>query len=274
MGSAKHFINLCNNYTGIINLSGMHIDKVVARTVRTKGQIAFERFFYIVEGVQTFILKDGRTVVAKKGDIIYLPPDITYVSKWQTEPKGKAMSILFSVISEDENSNISDDLFIMLNDKYGIYLNLFSHFIDVYEKGRLGYKIKCQSIFCDIYYTILMECMQKQENKKESNIDKGILYIENNYMDDINIDELAKMCYTSTSTFRRKFHNITGMSPIEYKNKLKMSKAAALLKTGEYNVKEAAAEVKINDVYYFSKMFKKYMNVTPATIKNNIYSSD
>lgn len=189
-------------------------------------------------------------------------------------PDSKAMSILFSVINEEEKSTVSDDLFVMLNDKHGIYLNMFSHFIDVYEKGHLGYKIKCQSIFCNIYYTILMECIQKQANKKKLNIKKGIIYIENNYIDDINIDELAKMCHISTSTFRRKFHKITGMSPIEYKNKLKMLKAAELLKTGQYSVKEVAAKVKVDDVYYFSKMFKKHMKVTPAALKNNLDLSD
>ena len=82
-------------------------------------------------------------------------------------------------------------------------------------------------------------------------------------MKKIDINELAKMCYTSPSTFRRKFKKATGMSPIEYKNKLKIIKASELLKTGEYSVKEAAKEVNIEDIYYFSKMFKKHMNTTP-----------
>lgn len=87
-------------------------------------------------------------------------------------------------------------------------------------------------------------------------------------MKKIDINELAKMCYTSPSTFRRKFKKATGMSPIEYKNKLKIIKASELLKTGEYSVKEAAKEVNIEDIYYFSKMFKKHMNTTPSSLKN------
>ena len=52
------------------------------------------------------------------------------------------------------------------------------------------------------------------------------------------------------------------MSPIEYKNMLKIKKAAELLKTGGFSVTETAKEVNIEDIYYFSKMFKKYMGIT------------
>ena len=83
------------------------------------------------EGIQKFTLQNGETVIAKKGDIVYLPPDITYVSEWETDPNGKAVSILFSL---GEAKPLSDNLFIIIHDKYEIYLNLFLNFISHYEK--------------------------------------------------------------------------------------------------------------------------------------------
>ena len=265
MYNSDHLKNLCNTNNSLSELYGIKIDKVEPKTVRTKGQFSLERFFYMREGKQKFTLKNGETIIAQKGDIIYLPPDITYVSEWETNPDNKAIAILFSL---SDGQILSDNLFIIVHDKYEIYLNLFLNFISHYEKGQLGYKIKCQALFWEIFHNILIDILKSEENKADSSVHKGILYIDNNYMSKIDINELAKMCYTSPSTFRRRFRKATGMSPIEYKNKLKIIKASELLKTGEYSVKEAAKEVNIEDIYYFSKMFKKHTNTTPSSLKN------
>lgn len=257
MKNTEHIKKLLDKDLCLSKLYSNIISKVDRTTVRTKGQLSTERFFYIQEGVQTFTLEDGTKLVTKKGDILYLPPDATYISKWEENPKGKAISIMFSMA---DGCVISDSMFVISNDKYGIYINLFLSLADVFEKGKLGYKIKGQSIFWEIYNGLLTDVLAK--DNKDSTINKGILYIENNYMNEINVDEIAKMCFTSPATFRRKFKKITGMSPIEYKNMLKIKKASELLKTGEFSVSEAAKEVNIEDIYYFSKMFKKYMGET------------
>ena len=58
-----------------------------------------------------------------------------------------------------------------------------------------------------------------------------------------------------------------GTSPVEYRNHLRIQKAIALLKTGEYTVGECAEAVGIHDMKYFSKLFKRYTGVTPRVIK-------
>lgn len=265
MYNTEHLIRLCNGNNSVTNLYGKRQETVTLKTVRTKGQMTMERLFYVKDGCMKLELNDSEILYVKKGDILYLPPDVTYVSEWENAENGKTISIHFSIICDGEYYTISDKSFIIAKDKYGIYLNLFSNFIDIYEKGQLGYKVKCQSIFWDIFHMLLKDILHNVE-KKDNSINKGILYIENNYMNKISIDDLAKMCYTSPSTFRRKFHQLTGMSPIEYKNKLKIIKASELLKTGQYSVAEAAREVNIDDIYYFSKMFKKYMGVTALSL--------
>ena len=97
MYSSEHLKNLCNSTNNLSELHGVKIDKVELKTVRTKDQVRLERFFYMREGIQKFTLQNGETVIAKKGDIVYLPPDITYVSEWEINPNNKALSILFSL---------------------------------------------------------------------------------------------------------------------------------------------------------------------------------
>lgn len=266
MTDSEKIKEICNKNLSLATLYSSVIGKVDGVTVRTKGQIFTERFFYIREGTQTFTLEDGSELVTKKGDIVYLPPDVAYVSRWVTCPEGKAISIMFSM---EDNTTISDRMFVIAYDKYETYLKLFLEIAEIFEQGKLGYKIKGQSLFWQIYHTILTEALSK-DGKDKSSVHKGIIYIENNYMEKIDIDQLAKMCYISPATFRRKFKSITGMSPVEYKNMLKIKKASELLKTGEFSVSEASKAVGIDDIYYFSKMFKKYMEKTALNfVKQN-----
>jgi len=54
---------------------------------------------------------------------------------------------------------------------------------------------------------------------------------------------------------------------MEYVNFIRINKAAELLRTGRYNVLEAALESGYQHVSYFSKWFKFYMNMTPSEYK-------
>lgn len=54
------------------------------------------------------------------------------------------------------------------------------------------------------------------------------------------------------------------MRPMEYLNYIRVNKAADLLRTGGYNVLEAALDSGYQHVSYFSKWFKHYMHMTPS----------
>ena len=94
---------------------------------------------------------------------------------------------------------------------------------------------------------------------------KGIIFLENNYLQDISVGNLAEMCSTSEGNFRRLFKKYKNMSPITYRNYLRIKKACDLLGSGEYSVAEAAEAVNIPDVCYFYKLFAKFMNTTPKS---------
>ena len=61
------------------------------------------------------------------------------------------------------------------------------------------------------------------------------------------------------------FKKYKKMSPITYKNYLRIIKAADLLKSGEYSVKEAAYAVSLPDICYFYKLFVRFMHDTPKS---------
>ena len=60
------------------------------------------------------------------------------------------------------------------------------------------------------------------------------------------------------------------MSPVTYKNYLRIKKAKELIESGEYNVTEAAIAVNIPDICYFHKLFKKFYDAAPGKFLSKV----
>ena len=54
------------------------------------------------------------------------------------------------------------------------------------------------------------------------------------------------------------------MSPVDYRNTLRVRRGAELLKSGKYSVSEVAERVGTGDAKYFGKLFCRYMGTTPG----------
>ncbi|MBQ8848710.1 MAG: helix-turn-helix transcriptional regulator [Clostridia bacterium] len=73
----------------------------------------------------------------------------------------------------------------------------------------------------------------------------------------------AELCSMSEVNFRRLFREYTGMSPIDYRNDLRLKNAKTMLGSGEYNVTEAAAASGFSNLSFFIRLYKKKYGYTP-----------
>ena len=60
------------------------------------------------------------------------------------------------------------------------------------------------------------------------------------------------------------FSQETGQTILQYTNRLRITKAKELLHFTNDSVSEIAAEVGIEDLYYFSRLFKKLVGMSPS----------
>ena len=95
-------------------------------------------------------------------------------------------------------------------------------------------------------------------------ISPAIDWLDRHFAEDIDIDTLAEKCFMSKSHFFRLFKDETGFSPIEYRNNLRIERAKILLSDGECSVTETALMLGFENVYYFSRMFKKITGMSPT----------
>ena len=242
---------------------GVFSDKVIPPSGYTciKNDKMFSRFFYVVHGEIVFNKGTNEIVSAPAGSIVYLPNDITYQSEWVGNEIGEFISVNF--ILDEFYVRLPNKICIAAMDKNGLYLEMFSRAYNIWLGGRPGYKLETLAEIYKILYTLFTDSTYRQIKTKHHTIYKGILYLENHYLEEVDVATLANMCSTSESNFRRLFKEYKKMSPVTYRNYLRIKKSTELLRTGEYSIAEAATAVNIPDVCRFYKLFKQFFNTTP-----------
>ena len=147
---------------------------------------------------------------------------------------------------------------------------------EMYENLSRGYSPEnlMNTNLC-LYHLIATFVFSQQQNQNSSSPEKAIIretidYMKNNLDKTIRIEDFADLNKYSVSHFSKLFRLTTGMSPIEYFIHLKMQKACQLLYTDDSRVKQIAALLGYDDPYYFSRLFKKYMNTSPETYRKSV----
>ncbi len=100
-------------------------------------------------------------------------------------------------------------------------------------------------------------------------IDKAVRYMEENYHQEIGLDDVAKQVYLSTCYFSRLFKQVKGWSFTEYLTHVRMEEARKLLANTDYSVAEIAMRVGYRDARYFSQVFKKHSGKTPGSYRRD-----
>ncbi len=104
-------------------------------------------------------------------------------------------------------------------------------------------------------------------------IHRTISFMKENLDNKIMVEDLAQLNGLSNSRFSTLFRKSTGMPPIDYFIHLKMQKACQLLYTTDFRVKEVAFMIGYDDPYFFSRLFKKNMNLSPEDYRLSVKSA-
>lgn len=106
-------------------------------------------------------------------------------------------------------------------------------------------------------------------SQDESLMKKVLTIIEENMENsEMTVVELGQNMMMSRSVFFKKIKSLTGLAPVEFIRDMKMKRAAQILSSGQYMVKEVSYLVGISDTKYFTKCFKAKYGVTPIEYKN------
>ncbi|MBC7888240.1 MAG: response regulator [Ferruginibacter sp.] len=100
----------------------------------------------------------------------------------------------------------------------------------------------------------------------DSFIQQVLAVIEKNMANpDFSVEQMSRVMCMSRGALYKKMFSLTGKTPLEFIQSIRMQRAAQLLEKGEMTVAEVAYEVGFNNPKYFSKNFKLEYNALPSS---------
>lgn len=93
---------------------------------------------------------------------------------------------------------------------------------------------------------------------------EALHYIRVHLLETIHIDDVSRHVGMSKYYFCRLFREYTGTSVLHYINMLRCDYARRLISESGYNVAQAAHKLGINNLSYFSRLFKRHTGYLPS----------
>lgn len=106
-----------------------------------------------------------------------------------------------------------------------------------------------------------------QRNHEDPEIGRIQDFIEKNYDGLLTINGLAEKFNMSSRTFIRKFTTITGNTPLEYIQRVRVEAAKRFFEKGKLSVEQVCMEVGYGDFGFFRNIFKRLTGITPQEYK-------
>ncbi|MDP4088583.1 MAG: AraC family transcriptional regulator [Bacillota bacterium] len=249
------------------------VDRKANLSWKLDDTLGFYNIMLLYDGKAEFTCNDT-TIQASGGDLIFHKPgDRRKAQTFAESPmKSFAVDFLYTCpVYEDGqwklvNSELPFSHIQNIDDKYlfSRLVNLFSQlnrsFLSTKDVGRVNERL----IFCEILALLFKFKEGNEYNYSNSKkVDKVINYMTENYAENITLQQLAEEFQISPSYLGNIFKKVTGKSTIEYLINIRINKAKSLLKD-EFTVSETSKLVGFNDIFYFSKAFKKHEGMSPS----------
>ena len=105
---------------------------------------------------------------------------------------------------------------------------------------------------------------QKPRSRYSEQIEMALCHISEHAEQSIDFEALARKLGLSYSVFYRQFHEVTKISPINYQQMIRLSKAKELLCETTLGIGKIAEQVGFECPYYFGRIFKVKTGMTPG----------
>lgn len=122
-------------------------------------------------------------------------------------------------------------------------------------------------ILSEIYFREKVD----ESSVQDRHVTMVIRYMYQHLHENLTLEEISEEVQLSKSYLNAVFKAQTGKSPVEFFIHLKMQEACKLLKSTDYYIYEVSSELGYADQYYFSRIFKKVVGVSPKDYKNGDY---
>jgi AraC-like DNA-binding protein len=237
-----------------------------------------------INGCQEYILLycvsgEGKIFIQEK-EIDIQPNTYFIVPKNTAHKYGSSSAVPWTIYWIHFSGTLAENIFkhSFSNKRPGVQLleynenriNLFNQIYQMLEHSFEERDLEIVNI--SLYYFISSIIYNKEINAEMLDNDivsSSIKYMKSNLDKKLDIVHLANQQSISTSHYIRLFKQKMGLSPINYFNQLKIHQSCQYLYFTDKSIKEICVKLGFDDPYYFSRLFKKLMGISPSIYKKS-----
>ena len=167
----------------------------------------------------------------------------------------------------------------IFHDEDGRILSLLLGMQEEYEKKSTGY----QEIFrCRLMEIVILTMRKYVQNNtsadreiesKSSVILDAVRFLETHYTDKAVLGNFCKQYHYSLQYISRRFKQETGLTALDYLQKIRMEKCCELLAGSDLRIQEIAMQIGYEDMKFFHTIFQRFLHMSPREYRRMIRSS-
>jgi AraC family transcriptional regulator, arabinose operon regulatory protein len=149
-----------------------------------------------------------------------------------------------------------------LNDRIELFSEIFCNLDRGFGIEILEYVNQCLPHLLASFTHLSQFRLIKEPGEKDP-VTQSINFMLEQLTKKLKLDEIATETGLSVSHYSRLFQNRTGHSPIDYFIQLKIQRACRLIDNPGWMIADVAREMGFDDQFYFSRVFRKVMGMSP-----------
>ncbi len=232
----------------------------------------------------------GRVREIKRGDLVIISPNNDY--NFQTIPDVQNLN---KNVNQSANINaiywinfegslaidFAMRLLMKMDDglaHVGIISSVLADFDGILALGSRGYTatnvIHAVHVLQQTLSNLALQLrLSSFNNSSKFNIEDVEALMRNNLHQELSLETLAHYSQLSIFHFSKKFKELTDTSPIQHFINMKIQRACLQLDNSNETIKHIAESVGYNDPYYFSRLFKKVIGMSPKQYRDSGHKS-
>ena len=221
------------------------------------------------------LIYNGDYYSLEKNDLIFLH----CIPEHELYPNREGMTIIYIHLDNPNLINLYDYLMSV----EGPVLKFENDSINFYQTVHAIHEAIASGTYDEVrfsreIYHLLLRILEsvKKRNEVVQNVPEGvkkaIIFIDENYVHHITIDEVAKAANFSKFHLEKLFNKYVNTTISKYVEYLRLKRCQELLIQTSYSVEEIAMRAGLNSSQALIRIFKRNCGMTPLKFrKNNIY---
>lgn len=223
---------------------------------------------YVQNGNAEYRFYSGDRASVGEGDLLFLAPSAAYSILIRGD--FKHYTVNFDIRAESSSTGFLSGEYCLFRGAGNEQMKrALAELVSAWQSKRMGCEMQAMSCLYRILSMLCTEYGSRQGRGGNPAIHAAAEYIGRNFNQPMSLDQLAALARMSVTNFRREWKRVYGVSPLRYRDALRIDQAKQYLHSGYYTVTEIAAKCGFEDVSYFVRFFKKQTGVPPGNYRKD-----